>query len=172
MGYNSVAHPFSVIITVDPLMEPAKKLTPKQKEAQAKQRIDTYQQRVKETFQLEPQVSITLKKQTFTLEYNNRSIKDVLKDSGFNLLADSLYASEGASQPLENPEILGSLLYRGLQAHHPELTADDVDKLFTARHYPYVTAKIREALDLFMPDMSDVERDEEPPESVVPEDPT
>lgn len=148
-------------------MEPAKKkLTEKEKVERVKARMEIYQQRVLDTFQLEPKVSISLKGQFYTLEFNNRAIKDVLKDSGFNILADSL-----GDTAFEDPNILGSLLHRGLQANHPDLTVEDVDKLFTARHYPYITTKIRVALDMFMPDMSDVERDEEP-EAVAQGDPT
>lgn len=121
-----------------------------------KTRADIYLERVGQTFQLDPQVRITLKGVTYTLEFNNRAMKEVLKDCGFNALKDSLSA-----EAMESPEILGSLLYRGLKTHHPDVTADQVDMLFTSRHYPYIISRLRAAMEMFLPDMSDVPRADE-----------
>lgn len=127
--------------------------------------LEVYQERVQLMFQLDPQIPIVLKGKTLTLEFNNRAVKDVLKDCGFNALRDSL-----VGESMDDPNILGSLLHRGLQCHHPEMTVDDTDALFTSRHYPYVVNRLRAAMDLFLPDLSDVV--ELPPKTEGQEDPT
>lgn len=131
-------------------MEPAPKVTVRQA------RVDAYEERVLETFQLDPRVALTLKGKALTLEFNNRAIKGVLKDCGFNALKSSLTV-----EAMEDPNTLGSLLFRGLQTHHPEMTQDDVDLLFTSRHYPYILNRIRAAMEMFLPDLSDLPVTEE-----------
>lgn len=132
-------------------MEPARVIKPKPDlKTLREERLKVYDDRVQQTFQLDPQVSVTLKGSAYVLEFNNRAVKDVLKDCGFNALRDPL-----SMEVMENPEILGSLLHRGLQTHHPDLTIDAVDQLFTSRHYPYIVNRLRAAMDMFLPDLSD-----------------
>ena len=117
--------------------------------------MEALESRIPDTFKLDPKVTITLKGNPYTLEFNNASAKGVLLDSGFNLLNDRL-----TQDHIGNPNIMGSLLFRGLQTNHPDLTIEETDKLFTVKHYPYINRKIMEALVAFMPDMSDMEVDE------------
>ena len=108
--------------------------------------------RIEETFQLDPLTTITLKGKTFTMELNNYAVKGIYKDTGHNLLAIGFGLKE-----MQSPELMGATLYWALKEHHPELTQDDVDKLFTYRHYGYILERLKVALDLFLPDMSDVQ---------------
>lgn len=108
-------------------------------------------QRVQETFKLDPDVIITLKGKKYTLEMNNYAVKEVLRDTGVNLMRDGL-----SRDSMVDPHIVGSILFRSMQLHHPDLTQDDVDKLYTLRHYSYVLDTLRQVVDLFMPDMSDI----------------
>lgn len=114
--------------------------------------------RVMETFKLDPAIKITLRGVEYTLEYNNYAVKGVLADVGLNLLSDGF----GNLDQIQNPDILGSLLFRGLEINHPELKQADADRLFTTRHYSYVLNRLRAALALFMPDMSDIEVEDVP----------
>lgn len=131
-------------------MEPA--LTDAQRQERRRARLDAYQSRIRDTFQLDPKVEIKLGGVTWQLEYNNRAVKGVYTDTGFNLLSDQFSTDKN----LTNPELLGSLLYHGLKRHHPEMTPDQADDLFTTRHYPYVIRQIQAALDSFLPDLSDL----------------
>ena len=110
--------------------------------------------RIERTFQLDPTVSITLKGKAYTLEYNNYAVKGILRDTLFNMLARGL-----DKEALESPDILGAALYWGLKTHHPDLSQDDADKLYTYRHYGYIISKITDAVSLFTADMSDFELD-------------
>ncbi len=118
----------------------------------AKEAADLRVERIKETFQLDPVVTIVLKGHEYTMELNNYAIKGVLKDTGHNMLSAGFGIKE-----MQDPEVMGSLLRWALNCHHPELTQDDVDKLFTYRHYGYILDRLKVALDLFLPDMSDVQ---------------
>ena len=121
-----------------------------------KAQTEESRRRLEETFKLDPIVPIKLKGNNYTLEFNNFAVKEVMKQTGFNIMAKSFGMSE-----MENPEILGSLLFQGLLTNHPDLTQDSVDKLFTYRHYPYILERLRMALTLFMPDISDLQPREE-----------
>lgn len=126
-----------------------------------RERVKAFQERVKkpEIFQLDPVVTVTLKGKEFKLEYDLKAAKDVLQECGFNML------STGILDAYDSPDILGSLLHRGLQRHQENLSRDDADRLFSMRQHPYITQMIEEALTLFNPDLSDVpipEGDETP----------
>jgi hypothetical protein len=114
-------------------------------------------ERVQETFQLDPLVIITLKGHDYTLEFNNFTVKCIYKELGINLLSEGI-----PMEAMQDPDKLGKLLLLGLQEHHPDLTQDAVDRLYTYRHYMYVLDRLQAALNLFMPDMSDVEKPTEP----------
>ena len=111
--------------------------------------------RVDDLFQLDPTVTITLKKTEYTLEINNWAVKGVLKDTGVNLMSVGF-----GPEQMQDPILMGSILYWGLLTYHDTLTQEAVDKMYTYRHYAYVLSKVRKALELFLPDMSDVETDE------------
>lgn len=140
---------------------PRPTLTP----AEIQRRRDEYTRRLLDTFQLDPQVTLILKGTTYTLEFTNRSVKAILKACGFNVLKEGFNP-----EAMGDPTILGAVLWGGLLTHHPDLTLDDVDGLFTARHYPYIENRLRTALDLFLPDVSDLV-DPEPEEVVLDTDP-
>lgn len=104
-----------------------------------------------DTFQLDPQVGITLKGVKYTLEFNNWTVKEVLKDTGINLLSHALKGTD-----IEDPDVMSVLLLRGLQTNHPDMETERADKLMTLRHFPYILNRISTAIDLFMPDMTGV----------------
>lgn len=126
-------------------------------------------ERVQQTFKLDPTVMITLKGKEYTLELNNYGVKQVLKDTGFNIMKDGF-----GQEQMQDPEVMGSLLFRALETNHPDLTQDLVDRLYSYRLYPYILEKMRTVLDLFMPDMSDVLAEQTPDGGpmLVVEDPT
>jgi hypothetical protein len=101
-----------------------------------------------EDSQLDPAVNITLRNKQYTLEYNNFSIKGILKDTGFNLLNQNLTVKE-----LGDPAILGAFLFWGLKTNHEELTQEQADKLLTYRDHFNVMLGIRKALTLYLPEV-------------------
>lgn len=111
-----------------------------------------HEERVQATFSLDPTVNITLKSQKYTLEFNNRAVKDVFKDTGVNLIS---VMGLGLSE-MESPDVMGSLLFRGLQKNHTDLTQESVDELFTFQHYPYILHNLRKALKVFAPEIEDL----------------
>lgn len=117
--------------------------------------VREYRRRIGETFQLDPKVPITLKGRHLLLEFNLGSVKDVFKDCGFNALATAV-----DKEALEKPEIFQSLIYRALQTHQPDLTEEEVGKLVTFRHFPYIRQCLQDAMDMFLPDWSDLVQDE------------
>ena len=126
-----------------------------------------YRQRMGDMLQVDPQVSIKLGNQEYTLEFNNFAAKGILRDTGLNILTDSI-PREKAS----DPEFIGSLIYWGLTTAQPEMSKDEVDKLIAVRNLLYIRGRVNLALDLATPDMSDVEI-EQPQEVEGPtQDPT
>ncbi len=128
--------------------------------------IEIRRKRVQDTFKLDPTVIITLKKVDYTLEFDNAAIKGILKDTGYNLMSTAF-----SQDQMQDPIVMGSMLYWGLKANHPDMTQERADSLFSARLYPYILEKLRQALSMFLPDMSDVQIQK--PGDVKPsEDPT
>lgn len=114
------------------------------------------QERTKDTFKLDPLVSINLKDKEYTLEFNNTAVKAVLKELGVNLL------NEGFNQgQLQDPDILSHLICIGLKANHSDVTIEEVDRQMNIRYLPYYLNRLRTAIDLFLPDMSDSKIDVE-----------
>jgi hypothetical protein len=107
--------------------------------------------RIKDTFQLDPVTPITLKGQQYKIEFNNWTVKEILKDLGVNLLSEPV-----GFDILKDPEKLGRLLFWALSTNHPELKQEDVDKMFTLKHLLYVRNCIGEAMELYLPDMDDI----------------
>jgi hypothetical protein len=132
-----------------------------------KEASDLRKERMLETFQLDPQTTIELKGKTYTMELNNFAVKSILKDTGHNLLSVGFGITE-----MQDPELMGALLRWALNEHHPELTQDDVDRLFTYRHYGYILERLKVALDLFLPDMSDIEIEKVRQDTSAAEDPS
>jgi hypothetical protein len=124
-------------------------------------------ERVQNTFQLDAATTITLRGKVYTLELTNYAVKGIYKDTGHNLMALGF-----SVQQMTDPEMMGSLLFWALQQNHPELTQDEVDKLFTYRHYGYILDRLKDALDLFLPDMSDVQVEEARKQPEEGEDPS
>lgn len=112
---------------------------------------DEWRRRLNDTDKLDPTVPITLKNKEYTLEFNNRAIKRVLRDTGHNVIKDGI-----DRDALNDPNLYGSLVLHGLETHHPDLTEDEVDMLVTYRHFFYISSQLLTALSLFMPDVSDV----------------
>lgn len=117
-----------------------------------KEAAELRKKRIEETFQLDPLTTIELKGKVYTMELNNFAVKGILKDTGYNLLSAGFGIRE-----VQDPEILGAILYWSLVEHQPDLTQEAVDKLFAYRLYAYILEKLKVALDLFLPDMSDVQ---------------
>lgn len=113
---------------------------------------EIYKQRVRETFKLDPTVTVTLKGQDYKLEFNNYAAKHILLDVSHNLINQPLTLAL-----LSDPVFLGAIFWRGLETNHPELGQEGADKLLTAQHFLYIVDKIKTAVTAFMPDMSDVE---------------
>ena len=114
-----------------------------------------YAKRLEKCFQLDTKVPINLRGQEYILELDNRAAKGVLLDTDFNMLSSSL-----SVEVLNNPIILGALVYHGLREHHPEITQDEADRLIEFRKFPYIIGRIQHAMELFSPDMSDVTNEE------------
>jgi len=109
-------------------------------------------ERVLELFKLDPLVPITLKGKEYILEFNNYAVKGVFKDTGLNIMK----AGFGQEQ-MQDPEVMGAMLYWALKTNCTDFTQDDVDKMYSLRHYSYILERLREAIDLFLPDMSDID---------------
>lgn len=131
-----------------------------------KERQAIRRQRLAETDRLEPVVTITLKGHTYTLECNNYAVKGILKDTGYNLMSEGF-----STKQLQDPEVMGSMLNWLLKTHHPDLSVEDTDKLYTFRHYPYIIERIGTSIDLFLPDMSDIDSPQQQSKPVNDEDP-
>lgn len=125
-------------------------------------------QRVQETSKLDPKIPLSLDGREFVLLYTNRAVKGILEDTGINILQSPLGTAE-----MEDPKVLGSVVFRGLQAKHPDLTSEAVDEMITFRHLMYIQSQVMAALGLFYPDVADLpvlEKDARP--EVGSEDPT
>ncbi len=129
--------------------------------------LELRRKRTLETFQLDPQVPIELKGKPYILELTNFAVKGILKDTGHNILSVGF----GVEQ-MQDPEMMGALLRWALELNHPDLTQDDVDRMFSYRHYGYILEKLKAALDLFLPDMSDVQIEGARPNVQEGEDPS
>ncbi len=100
-----------------------------------------------DSFKLDPRVPIQLKGKEYTLEFNNFAVKGVYKDTGYNLLSTPL-----DKEQMNNPDIMGALLYYGLKTNHDDMTQDSADKLCTYIHQLYILSRLHAALDLFLPE--------------------
>lgn len=108
-------------------------------------------QRMQETSKLDPKVPLHLNGTDYRLHYTNRAVKGILEDTTLNILDQPL-----GSEKLSDPAILGSVLFRGLQKEHPDLTLEAVDDLISVRHLLYIQTQITVALSLFYPDVADL----------------
>lgn len=109
------------------------------------------QERMPQTFNLDPAVSIVIDGVSYVLEYNNESAISIYKECGLNLLTDVV------TEKL-NPITFRSLLVNGLKIHQPNLKA--LPKV-SVKHYNYLVGKVLDALRSFMPDTSDLELEDE-----------
>lgn len=107
--------------------------------------------RVQELLKLDPQVTIKLKGNDYTLEMNNWAVLGILKDTGYNLNS----AGFGTEQ-MQDPTIMGCILFWAMQTHHPDLSLEAVNKLFTYRHMQAIFDKIMECITLYSADVSDL----------------
>lgn len=121
--------------------------------------------KVQETSKLDPEVPLSLGGRSWILVYNNWALKGIFADTGINILGVPLTSKE-----FSDPVLAGAVLYWGLRTRHPEVTQEEVDKLFTTRHYLYVQSQVFQALQLFYPDIEDMPK--VTGEGVVEEDPT
>lgn len=112
-------------------------------------------ERIQSLFQLDPEVKIALCGTHYTMVLNNWAVKGILLDTGHNLMALGF-----TIEVMTDPVTLGSILYWSLKTKHPELDLETVDKLFNYRHYAYVVDRLKAAIAMFLPDMSDFEVDE------------
>lgn len=118
---------------------------------ETKERQAIVRQRMDETIKLDPTVPLSMGGRDFTLVFNNWAVKEILKETGLNLLTTPLL-----SEQMTDPTVIGPVLLCGLRTHSPELTLEEVDRLFTMRHLLYVQTKLAEALSLFYPDTEDL----------------
>lgn len=130
-------------------------------------RLTEIRRRLEETDRLDPKVEISLNGQTFTLEFNNRALKAILKSRGLNLIRDGL-----AMDTLSDPEVLSTILCEGLRVSKPDITEDEVDGLISFRKTPYIISRVRLALSLFMPEISDIDGEKPESERSATQDPT
>lgn len=114
------------------------------------ERAAYYDQQLMEMEQLEPSVPIKLRGNDYTLEYNNRAVKEIFAATGLNLLSDPL------GPHLTNPTTLSALIYWGLKKHHPDLTTEESDDLFGPRLHLYIQSRIAKAMTLFLPDLKEM----------------
>lgn len=112
--------------------------------------------RVADTFKLDPIVKFKMGDKEYSLEFNNAAVKRIYRETGHSILADGFGVKAWG-----NPEILSETVLAGLLKHHPKMTMEEVDNLLDFRHTPYIMEVLRQALDYFMPDMSDVKCPEE-----------
>jgi hypothetical protein len=112
-------------------------------------------ERIQGLFQLDPEVKISFAGKHYTLLLNNWAVKGILKDTGHNLMSLGFTV-----EVMTDPNTLGSFLFWALQTKHPELDQEATDKLFTYRHYAYVIDRLKQAIAMFLPDMSDFQVDE------------
>lgn len=119
------------------------------KGSEAEAALEQQRKEIEETFKLDPQVTIKLKGAEYTLEYNNLAIKGIYKDTGYNLLSTTL-----GKEQMDDPNIMGALMYYGLKTHHEDMTQEEADKLYTYRHMVYIMSRITSALQLFIPESS------------------
>jgi hypothetical protein len=115
--------------------------------------------RLEDLSRLEPYVRIKLGDRELLLEYTNRSIRNIQKEMGLNLLMDSV-----GKEQLSNSDTLNTFLLIGLSKHQPDITPDELDDLISFKHIPYIMNRIMEALSLYFPDMSDLEDVESAPD--------
>lgn len=99
-----------------------------------------------EILQVDPVITITLRGADYKIELDNQGVIDFLKDTGVNLLGDGLDLDA-----MENPEIMGHLLHRGLQYHHKDLTIEAVNGLIEFRKFAYIREKILDSVRLILP---------------------
>jgi len=119
------------------------------------------EERIENTTQLDPQVPITLKKNRYTLEINNQTAIDILGDTGINLLSTGVSPDQW-----KDPKIVGAILYRALETHHPELDQKAVNRLFTLAHLLYISGQLRKAMSLYLPITEDLSPDDNQGEQV------
>ncbi len=129
--------------------------------------IELRRERVQATFKLDPTVIITLKGVDYTLEFDNAAVKGVLKDTGYNMMSTAFSVDQ-----MQDPDVMGAMLFRGLQHNHSDMTQEKADSLFSVRLYPYVLEKLRQSLALFLPDMTDVDVEKPKEAAKESEDPT
>jgi hypothetical protein len=117
---------------------------------------EEYSKEVEKTTQLDSVVSITLDKKEYKLEFTNRAVKGVFDDTGYNILSQVFDRAR-----MQDPKLMGSLLFRGLQKHHPDLTQEGVDDMFSLRHYPYILDRLTDAMDMYVPKRQELEEEGE-----------
>lgn len=115
------------------------------------EREAVYRQRMAETIKLDPKVPFQLNGTEHILVFNNRAVKQILAETGINLLTTPL-----VTEQLAKPEIFGAIVYWGLKTNSPNLTPEDVDLYLTTRHLLYYQTQIAKGLELFYPDISDL----------------
>lgn len=113
--------------------------------------------RILDTNKLDPKVTLVMDGNDLILEFTNRAVKDVEKELGINL-----FNGEFTAQHMTNPTMLSRMLYFGLRKHQPELTLEQIDDMFSFRHFGYYMNRLTEALSMFTPDTSDIQEPEQP----------
>lgn len=104
---------------------------------------------------LDPRVPLQIDGRNYTLLFNNLAAKGIYQEIGINLLdRDSLDEIRYLHKDLEKLTIF---LYWGLKECHPEITKEQVDReVIVLKLIFYIMRQINQALNLFLPDMSDV----------------
>lgn len=123
----------------------------------AKEREAVMRQRMQDTIKLDPKVPFRLGDHESPMVFNNRAVKEILKETGLNLLTSALTTEE-----LLKPDVLGWIVFWGLKQCRPDVTMELVDEHLTARHTLYFQSQIITALQLFYPDVEDLPKLSEP----------
>jgi hypothetical protein len=115
------------------------------------ERAEVILQRTRDTMKLDPTVPFLLGGTERVMLFNNRALKDILTDTGLNLLRDPL-----TLEHLTDPAKLSAIIRRGLQAKWPDVTLDTIDEMLNMRHFMYYQTQITTAMSLFYPDIKDL----------------
>ena len=126
-----------------------KKLTDAQKQRWA----DEFNTRLPQILKCDPVVPITLRDKQYSMEMDNKAVKYLYLNTKVNLLSRFTVAD------LYTPDNFSHYLFAVLHRHHPELTISDIDELIDFRKFMYIRDQAMKCIELFLPDMSDIEKE-------------
>ena len=89
-----------------------------------------------------------------SLEFTNTQIRGLMKETGYNMIE-----AAPSVELLRDMNFLEALLFWGLTKHHPMLTRESVPDLISINRFGYIVSRLRKAIDVFYPDLSDIPDD-------------